>query len=79
MKKYLNWLFTALRILVGWHFLYEGIIKLMTPGWSSKMYLMGSNWIFSDLFHRMADSLAIVNAVDFMNIWGLSLSGFPCL
>ena len=75
MKKYLNWLFTALRILVGWHFLYEGIIKLLTPGWTSKLYLMGSNWIFSDLFHRMSESQAIVNAVDFINIWGLILIG----
>ena len=76
MKKYLTWLFTVLRILVGWHFLYEGIIKLMTPGWTSKLYLMGSNWIFSDLFHRMSESQAIVNAVDFINIWGLILIGF---
>lgn len=75
MKKYLNYLLTGLRILVGWHFLYEGITKLMIPGWSAKIYLMGSNWIFSDLFHRMADSPAIMKAVDFLNIWGLILIG----
>jgi uncharacterized membrane protein YphA (DoxX/SURF4 family) len=75
MKKYLNYLLTGLRILVGWHFLYEGIIKLMTPGWSSKMYLMGSNWIFSDIFHRMAESPGVVNIVDFLNVWGLILIG----
>lgn len=76
MKKYLHYLFTGLRILVGWHFLYEGIIKLMTPGWSSKLYLMGSSWIFSDLFHSMSESPGIVNVVDFLNIWGLILIGF---
>jgi len=75
MKKYLYYLLTGLRILVGWHFLYEGISKLLTPGWSAKIYLMGSNWIFSDLFHRMADSPAIMKAVDFLNIWGLILIG----
>lgn len=39
------------------------------------MYLMGSNWIFSDLFHRMAESSGLIKAVDFLNIWGLILIG----
>ncbi len=75
MKKYSNYLFTGLRILVGWHFLYEGIAKLFTPGWSAKFYLMGSKWIFSDLFHQMASSPGIMKAIDFLNIWGLTLIG----
>jgi len=75
MKKYSLYLLTGLRILVGWHFLYEGIAKLMTPGWSAKMYLLGSNWIFSDIVHRMAESPGIIKAVDFLNIWGLILIG----
>ena len=33
---------TILRLLVGWHFLYEGISKLAIPGWSSSAYLMES-------------------------------------
>jgi uncharacterized membrane protein YphA (DoxX/SURF4 family) len=79
MKKYAIYLFTGLRILVGWHFLYEGIAKLMTPGWSAKMYLLGSNWIFSDIFHRMAESPGIMKAVDFLNIWGLILIGLSLI
>ena len=75
MKKYSTYLFTGLRILIGWHFLYEGIAKLMTPGWTAKMYLMGSNWIFSDFLHQMAASPGIIKAVDFLNIWGLILIG----
>lgn len=75
MKNYLNYLLTGLRVLVGWHFLYEGIAKLFTPGWSAKMYLMGSQWIFSDLFHRMAASPGTMKVVDFLNIWGLILIG----
>ncbi len=75
MKKYAIYLFSGLRILVGWHFLYEGIAKLMTPGWSAKMYLLGSNWIFSDIFHSMAESPGIMKTVDFLNIWGLILIG----
>jgi uncharacterized membrane protein YphA (DoxX/SURF4 family) len=75
MKKYLNYLLTGLRIFVGWHFLYEGIDKLMVPGWSARIYLMGSKWIFSDLFQQMAASPVIMKVVDFMNIWGLILIG----
>ena len=33
---------TILRLLVGWHFLFEGISKLALPGWSSASYLMES-------------------------------------
>ncbi len=75
MKKYSNYLLTGLRILVGWHFFYEGIVKLMTTGWSAKMYLTGSNWIFADLFHQMASSPGTMKVVDFLNIWGLILIG----
>ncbi len=75
MKRYLYYLITLLRILIGWHFLYEGIIKLATPGWSAKYYLLGSNWIFAGLYHWMASSPGVMNVVDFLNIWGLILIG----
>lgn len=79
MKKILNYLLTTLRILIGWHFLYEGISKLMMSGWSAKMYLVGSRWIFSDVFHQMASSPSIMKVVDFMNIWGLVLIGLSLI
>jgi len=75
MKKYSNYLLTGLRIIVGWHFLYEGIAKLLTPGWSAKMYLLGSKWFFADIFHQMAVSPGIMKMVDFLNVWGLILIG----
>jgi uncharacterized membrane protein YphA (DoxX/SURF4 family) len=75
MNKYLIYFLSVLRILVGWHFLYEGISKLVTPGWSAKMYLMGSRWLFSDLFNWMASSAETVKVIDFLNVWGLILIG----
>lgn len=75
MKNHSIYLLTLLRILVGWHFLYEGIIKLLNPAWSAKMYLMGSQWIFSGLFHQMASSETTMRIVDLLNIWGLILIG----
>ncbi len=79
MKKLPVYLFTILRILIGWHFLYEGITKLITPGWTAKYYLMGSKWIFADLFHWMASSPGMVKTVDLMNIWGLILIGLSLM
>ena len=61
--------------MIGWHFLYEGIIKLSNPVWTSKFYLLGSKWIFAGLFHWMASSPDILKVVDFVNIWGLILIG----
>ncbi len=75
MKKYPVYLLTGLRIMVGWHFLYEGISKLLIKGWSAKLYLMGSKWIFADLFHWMAASPGLMKVVDFLNVWGLILIG----
>jgi len=67
-----------LRIAVGWHLLYEGVAKLLTPNWSSAGYLSVSKWIFSGFFHWIAANTSALRVVDFLNIWGLILIGF-CL
>jgi len=64
-----------IRIMIGWHFLYEGMVKLLDPRWSSGPYLMQSRWLFSDLFHSMAQNPTVLLVVDFLNIWGLILIG----
>jgi thiosulfate dehydrogenase [quinone] large subunit len=65
----------VLRVVIGWHFLYEGVAKLMKPSWSAAGYLLQSRGLFSGLFRWMAsnpDVLAIVNP---LNMWGLTLIG----
>jgi thiosulfate dehydrogenase [quinone] large subunit len=37
----------VLRVLIGWHFLYEGVSKLTTPGWSAAGYLLQSRGPFA--------------------------------
>lgn len=64
-----------LRIVVGWHLLYEGIVKFLMPNWTSAEYLVMSRWIFSDFFNWIADSPAILAIVDQINIWGLMIIG----
>ena len=76
---YTNWQLTALvllRILIGWHFLYEGIVKLLNPDWSSSGYLLDSNGILSGFFIWMASNQGVLNVVDFLNVWGLIAIGF---
>ena len=66
---------TILRVLVGWHFLYEGISKLAMNNWSSSAYLMESKWLFSGFFHWIIGNPTALAIVDFVNIWGLILIG----
>ena len=65
----------VLRILIGWHFLYEGIIKVLNPAWSSISYLNDSKGFLSDFFYSIASNPDVLKAVDFLNEWGLSLIG----
>ena len=74
----------VLRTLIGWHFLYEGFTKVLTPAWSragapigrfsSAGYLHGSSGPFSDVFRSMADS-SLLPWLDLVVAWGLVLVG----
>ena len=67
---------TVLRMLVGWHFLYEGLFKIVAPGgWSAEGYLRTSRWFAAPLFHYMADTAWLMKAVDLLNMYGLTLIG----
>ena len=65
----------ALRVLIGWHFLYEGLAKLTTPGWSASGYLLQSRGPFSGLFHWMAATPSVLATVNQLNMWGLAAIG----
>jgi len=73
-KPYI-WLFTTIRILVGWHLLYEGLAKLFNPNWSAAPLLLESTWIFSDFFKSLALNPNLMSIVNFLNTWGLILIG----
>ncbi len=72
-------LLVTLRVLIGWHFLYEGVAKLSNPNWSSVGFLLDSKWIFSGLFQNMASNPSVLNTVDFLNMWGLVAIGLGLL
>lgn len=74
----------ALRTLIGWHFLYEGIYKLALPGWtragvpvtawSAAGYLSAATGPAAPLFHALAHSSALP-IVDRVVPIGLTLVG----
>ena len=74
-----TFLLVALRLLLGWYFLYEGIVKIANPDWSSYGYLMDSQGFFAGIFHSMAAKANVVVVADWLNKWGLTLIGLGLL
>ncbi len=73
-KSQLFWLVT-LRVLIGWHFLYEGVVKAVNPNWSGIGYLMDSGGFMAGFFTSMAANQSTLQIIDFINIWGLIAIG----
>ena len=77
-----------LRTLIGWHFLYEGFVKVVWPAWtrggvplgrfSSAGYLRSSTGPLSDLFHALADA-SWLPGVDLLMAWSLLLVGLALM
>jgi thiosulfate dehydrogenase (quinone) large subunit len=69
---------TVLRVVVGWHFLYEGLAKLTAPAWSAGGFLKQARGPFAEFFRGVAaDPDRLANA-DLVTMWGLTLVGL-CL
>lgn len=78
LSKTTKWqvsMLVTLRFLIGWHLLYEGIYKLVHPEWSSVAFLSESTWIFSGIADWIVSNSGVLNAVDFLNTWGLIAIG----
>lgn len=72
-------LLVILRVLIGWHFLYEGLSKLVNPDWSSVAFLLDSKGFLSTFFYSLASNPDVLKIVDFLNVWGLILIGLGLL
>ncbi len=69
---------TVLRILVGWHFFYEGLTKLTAPSWSAAGFLKQAKGPFAGSFHAMAARPDLLANTDLATMWLLTLVG-ACL
>jgi len=75
-KTLYNRLFvTILRISIGWHFLYEGISKIIQGNWTASGFLSNTSGWFSGFYHWIAGSPAILQISDLLNMYGLLLIG----
>ena len=66
-----------LRVLIGWHFLYEGVIKAYNPSWTAKGYLLSAS-ILKPFFAWLAGD-SMISAINFLNIGGLLIVGISLL
>ncbi len=66
---------TFLAIIVGWHLLYEGYVKMLDPDWSAYSYLKTSTGPLAFVFQSMAESPWILRAINVINIYGQILIG----
>jgi thiosulfate dehydrogenase (quinone) large subunit len=69
----------VLRISIGWHFLYEGGVKILNPHWTSKSYLLDSGGFLKGFFVSIANSETVLTISDFANAWGLALIGLSLI
>ena len=66
---------TALRVLVGWHFLYEGLSKLTAPAFTAAGYLKQAKGPLAGAFHSLAASPDMLANANLITMWGLTLVG----
>ncbi|MCK4880719.1 MAG: DoxX family protein [Bacteroidales bacterium] len=70
-----NTVITIVRAAIGWHFLYEGLSKLVMENWTAQSYLANATGFLSGFYHWLASGESLVQVVDFMNVYGLILIG----
>jgi thiosulfate dehydrogenase [quinone] large subunit len=66
---------TVLRVMIGWHFLYEGIAKITAASWSASGYLKQARGPFADLFKWLAAQPDLLANADLITMWGLTAVG----
>jgi uncharacterized membrane protein YphA (DoxX/SURF4 family)/phosphoheptose isomerase len=66
---------TIIRAAIGWHFLYEGLSKLLMENWSAQGYLANATGFLSGFYHWLAAGESLVKVIDLMNVYGLILIG----
>lgn len=69
----------ALRFLIGWHLLYEGISKLLNAGWTSAGFLSESKWVLSGFSQWIISNSSVLHVIDFLNTWGLIAIGLSLI
>jgi thiosulfate dehydrogenase [quinone] large subunit len=67
-----------MRIFIGWHFFYEGIIKIYNPDWTSFGYLASAQGPLKPLFTALTGE-AFIGWVDGLNMAALIVVGITLI
>lgn len=65
----------TLRFVIGWHVLYEGVVKVLNPQWTSLNFLQESQGVLSGFSKWILSNADLLATVDFLNAWGLVAIG----
>ncbi len=74
----MNWkkiTITVFRFAIGWHFLYEGMAKLVASNWTAAGYLSSATGPLAGFYQWLGGSESLMNVVDPLNIAALILIG----
>ena len=66
---------TVMRVIVGWHFLYEGIAKLTSSSWSAAGYMRASRGPFAAFFKWIASNPQMLDNTNLITMYGLTIVG----
>lgn len=69
-----TWLMMV-RLFIGWHFMYEGLVKIMNPHWTSLPYLLDSKGPAASFFISITQHDWLMTLINLANEWALLLIG----
>ena len=67
-----------MRIFIGWHFLYEGVIKIYNPDWTSFGYLASAQGPLKSVFSALTNE-PVLGGVDMLNMTALIVVGLTLI
>ena len=66
---------TVLRVVIGWHFLYEGVSKLTSTTWSAAGYMKASRGPLAEFFRWIASQPHLLDNANLITMFGLTIVG----
>src|SRR4026207_431323 len=66
---------TLLRVVIGWHFLYEGMSKLTSTTWSAAGYMKASRGPLAEFFRWIASQPHLLDNANLITMYGLTIVG----
>ena len=65
----------VLRVVIGWHFLYEGVSKLTSTTWSAAGYMKASRGPLAEFFRWIASQPHLLDNANLITMYGLTIVG----